>query len=541
MPTANDYAEWIVKNQSKKGTSEFQTVAAAYEQTKKEESLQEYEPSWMTAISRGIGRIPGQISDIATSVEQLPSALSQVYTPSNIAEGLKLLGEPETYQKIGEAGSDILRAPIERYGTTARAKETISTDPLGAMMDVSLVGRGTGTALRLLPQTARAGKALESAAEAIDPLSMASRVVTKPFREISDIRRIPGTDIGVPTREQLQQQATNAYQRAKNAGVVYSPQSFDDLVINMRSNLQDAQGNTVRIVPELHTKSDAALRALERYKGGPQSLSDLDEMRQILKDAASSVDPADRRVAMMLRDKLDEFVDSPPQGAVVAGKGQEGSEALRQARDFYSRLRKSDVIEDLIKDAELSAPNFSGSGMENALRTQFRNLAKNDRKMRLFTQEERAAIEAVAKGSGMANAMRFIGRFAPTGVVSGSLSGGAGGYFGFLAGGPVGAGIGAAAVPAVGMAGRLGATALTKSAATRAGDIARAGRQGATTGQRLGYLLEKFGDKLSQLDPSAAFLVDRTRRAIELGQKVDPYYARQLAAQLARLEEQEQE
>lgn len=540
MPTANDYAEWIVKNQSKKGTSEFQTVAAAYEQAKIEESLQEYEPSWMTAVSRGIGRIPGQISDIATSIGNIGTGDVRQFvadiapTPQNIVAGKSPLTNIETYEAIA-------REPFERYGTQERAKETVATDPLGAMMDVSLVGRGAGTALRQLPQTARAGQALETAAKTIDPLSMASRVVTKPFREIADVRRIPGTDIGVPTREQLQQQATNAYQRAKNAGVVYSPQSFDDLVTGMRSNLKDAQGNTVRIVPELHTKSDAALRALERYKGSPQSLSDLDEMRQILKDAAASVDPADRRVAMMLRDKLDEFVDSPPQGAVITGNGQEGAEALRQARDFYSRLRKSDVIEDLIKDAELSAPNFSGSGMENALRTQFRNLAKNDRKMRLFTQEERAAIEAVAKGSGMANLMRFIGRFAPTGVVSGGLSTGTGGYVGLLAGGPVGAGIGAAALPAVGMAGRLGATALTKSAATRAGDIARAGRQGATTGQRLGYLLEQFGDKLSQLDPSAAFLVDRTRRAIELGKKVDPYYARQLAAQLARLEEQEQE
>jgi hypothetical protein len=244
---------------------------------------------------------------------------------------------------------------------------------------------------------------------------------------------------------------------------------------------------------------------------------------------------------MMLRDKLDEFVESPPQGAVISGRGPEGAEALRQARDFYSRMRKSDVIEDLIKDAELSAPNFSGSGLENALRTQFRNLAKNDRKMRLFTQEERAAIEAVAKGSGMANALRFIGRFAPTGVVSTGIGGGAGAGVGAFFGGPVGAGIGAAVVPAVGMTGRLGATALTRSAASRAGDIARGGRQGATMGQRLGYLLKQYGDKLAQLDPSAAFLVDRTRRAIELGQKVDPYYARQLAAQLARFEEQEQE
>lgn len=539
MPTADDYADWIVKNQSKKGTPEFQTVAAAYEQAKAEETTGK-EPSWMTAISRGASRIPGQISDIATSIGNIGAGdVGQFVadiapTPQNILAGKSPLTDIETYKAIA-------REPFERYGTSAKAKETISTDPLGAMMDVSLVGRGAGTALRQLPQTARAGQALESAAELIDPLTATSRVVTKPFREIGDVRRIPGTDIGVPTREQLQQQAADAYQRAKNAGVVYSPQSFDDLVTNMRSNLQDAQGNTVRIVPELHTKSDAALRALERYKGGPQSLSDLDEMRQILKDAASSVDPADRRVAMMLRDKLDEFVESPPQGAVIAGRGPEGAEALRQARDFYSRMRKSDVIEDLTKDAELSAPNFSGSGLENALRTQFRNLAKNDRKMRLFTQEERAAIEAVAKGSGMANALRFIGRFAPTGVVSTGIGGGAGAGVGALFGGPVGAGIGAAVVPAVGMTGRLGATALTRSAASRAGDIARGGRQGATMGQRLGYLLEQYGDKLAQLDPSAAFLVDRTRRAIELGQQVDPYYARQLAAQLARFEEQEQE
>ena len=537
MPTADEYADWIARNQDKRGTPEFQAFLSAYEEAKAEEQTEE-EPSWMTAVSRGVARIPRQISDIATSIGNIGAGDVKQFvadiapTPQNIVAGKSPLTNIETYKAIA-------KEPFERYGTQARAKETISTDPLGAMMDVSLVGRGAGTALRQLPQTARAGQALESAAELIDPLSATSRVITKPFREIADMRRVPGTDIGVPTREQLQQQAADAYQRAKNAGVMYSPQSFDDLVTDMRSNLQDAKGNTVRIVPELHTKSDAALRALERYKGSPQSLSDLDEMRQILKDAASSVDAADRKVAMMLRDKLDEFVENPPQGAVIAGRGPEGAEALRQARDFYSRMRKSDVIEDLIKNAELSAPNFSGSGLENALRTQFRNLAKNDRKMRLFTQEERAAIRAVAEGSGTANALRFIGRFAPTGVVSTGLGGGTGAGIGAFLGGPFGAGIGAAVVPAVGATGRLGATALTRSAANRAGDIMRGGRQGATMGQRLGYLLEQYGDKLSKADPSMAFLVDSTKRAIKLGQSVDPYYARQLAAQLARMEQED--
>ena len=92
MPTAKDYADWIVKNQSKKGTPEFQTVATAYEQAKAKEAA-EKEPSWMTAISRGVGRIPGQISDIATSIGNIGAGdVGQFVadiapTPQNIVAG----------------------------------------------------------------------------------------------------------------------------------------------------------------------------------------------------------------------------------------------------------------------------------------------------------------------------------------------------------------------------------------------------------------------------------------------------------------------
>jgi len=534
MLTADDYADWIVKNQSKKGTPEFDAVAAAYAEARSEEQSQA-EPSWGTAFRRGAARVIPQAQEIYQGIKQLPNALSQAYTPSNIAKGLKMLGEPETYQKIGEAGADILRAPIERYGTTARAKETISTDPIGVMSDVSLGATGAGAALRQIPATARFGAALETGAKAVDPLSLASRVVTKPFRELADI------NINVPTAGQLRARKAQAYERARNAGVAFTPDSFESLVKGLRTGLKDENGNTIRIVPELHPDSNAALTALESYVGGPKTLDDLEDMRRIISDAAGSQKPADRRIAMVLKERLDDFVDEPPQGAVLSGDVQAGAKALAEARDANTRLRKSELIDDLIRNAELSAPNFSASGMENALRTEFRRIAKNPRQMRLFTQEERAAIEAVAKGSGTANALRFLSRFAPTGVVSTGLGSGTGAAFGSFIGGPVGAAIGAVTVPAIGTAGRAGATALTKSAASRAGDIMRAGKEGATAGQRLAYLLTKFGDKLSQLDPSAAFLVDRTRRAIELGQKVDPYYARQLAAQLARLEEQEKE
>ena len=38
MATADEYAAWIVKNSSKRGTPEFDTVAQAYQQAKGEEN-----------------------------------------------------------------------------------------------------------------------------------------------------------------------------------------------------------------------------------------------------------------------------------------------------------------------------------------------------------------------------------------------------------------------------------------------------------------------------------------------------------------------
>ena len=535
MPTADDYAAWIVKNKNKRGTPEFQTVVEAYNEARsEEESTEPADQPLGTALQRGASRVVPQIQETIQGLRQLPGALSEAYTPSNIAEGLKLLAEPETYEQIGEERKNILREPIRRYGSAARAKETIATDPLGAAMDVSLVGSGAGAGLQQIPKAAKYGKMLERGAQALDPLSVASRVVTKPFREVADI------NIDVPTNEQLSARKTQAYERARNAGVMFTPDSFEGFVKGLRNNLRDDEGNLTRIVPELHADSDAALKALESYVGGSKSLDELEDMRRIVSDAAGSPKPADRRIAMLMKERLDDFVDEPPQGAVVSGNAKEGAAALAEARDANTRLRKSQLVDDLIRNAELSAPNFSGSGMENALRTEFRRIAKNPKQMRLFTQAERAAIEDVAKGGPITNAMRMVGKFAPTGVVSGSLSTGAGAGLGFAAGGPIGSGVGAVMLPVVGAAARGGATALTSRAARRAGETMRAGKEGATAGQRLGYMLEKYGDKLTDANPQSAFLVDMARRATAAGKQIDPYYARQLAAQLARMEQAEQ-
>ena len=69
-----------------------------------------------------------------------------------------------------------------------------------------------------------------------------------------------------------------------------------------------------------------------------------------------------------------------------------------------------------------------------------------------FTKEEQSAIKVAAKGGPIQNALRLVGKLAPTGIVSGGGSVG----LGYLAGGP----IGAVGLPIVGGVARKGAEQL---------------------------------------------------------------------------------
>lgn len=264
----------------------------------------------------------------------------------------------------------------------------------------------------------------------------------------------------IPTKEQLATDSKAAYKRAEDAGIAVSPDSFSKMKLELLDQLEK-EG----IDPDLHPDTTAALKRIASTDG-PVTLEKLETLRKIANDAKGSIKPADQRLAGQVVDHIDDYVDSLGESDVVAGDPAKAS-ALKEARDLYSRKKKTDEIDQLIHRAELSAPNFSASGMENALRTEFRGLAKNERKMRRFTAEERAAIEKVAQGGPLQNAMRLLGKLAPTGVVSGGVSAGAG----LAIGGPAGAVI----LPAIGGGARYAATRMTSNAAKSAQELMRRG------------------------------------------------------------------
>lgn len=270
-----------------------------------------------------------------------------------------------------------------------------------------------------------------------------------------------------PSIDELKALKNEAYKKAENTGVVINSGAVNRLKVDLVNELRkDGLTDKKDVNSKLYPKTTAALEVILGTKGKP-SLTEIENLRKVAKTAADSVDKADARLGAKIIDAIDDFEDGLGDKDVIAGNPESAS-AFKEARALNSRYAKASVIKKIFDDAEVTAgANYTMSGMENALRQQFKALAKNDRKLRGFSADEKAAIRKVAIGGPVENALRLLGKFAPTGVVPtlaglGAIS--VGGPAGFL-------------LPAAGTAGRYAATRMTIRNAEDLDRLVRRGSQ----------------------------------------------------------------
>ncbi|WP_457663700.1 hypothetical protein [Sinorhizobium medicae] len=263
----------------------------------------------------------------------------------------------------------------------------------------------------------------------------------------------------IPQLEDLQQAAQNAYRRAEQAGVAYTPQAVDRLNQSVVKSLTD-----IGYDPALQPGAAAVVRRLEELQGRNVSLGGLDTLRKVASNGFIPGNQSNNKAISSIIEKIDDVIGNPSSGDVLMGDAQGGAEALKEARSLWSRIAKANKVQDAVSKAELRAASTgSGGNVDNATRQNLRRLLE---KPRGLTSDEREAIETVVRGTPGQNALRLAGKFAPTGVVSGVLSGGAG--FGVL--GPLGL-----AVPLAGAGAKAAADGITQQNVKKLAEIILAG------------------------------------------------------------------
>jgi hypothetical protein len=282
-----------------------------------------------------------------------------------------------------------------------------------------------------------------------------------------------------PTTAELRTAADEAFARARALGKeeIIKQDSLGRFTNQAERTLGGAE---YAFDPQLHPQTAISYRILmdESTKPGTagHSPQGLEVIRRKLmtaeNNAIRSGMPDDARLAGKLLDDFDEFADNLVDGRDIIGSGAGDAKASiaarTEARELWSRLKRAQTIEDLVERARISSPALTQTGLENALRLQFKQLALNKRRMRQFSAEERAAIERVATGGRLQQAARRVAGLAPRGVVSATGT--------TLLGNTLAGPAGSAALLGLGEAGALAARIMRLRDVEAASELVRRGR-----------------------------------------------------------------
>lgn len=412
--------------------------------------------------------------------------------------------------------------PGQRFAATTSEAATAALSQANALRQLATQA-GPGVARNVLTEAGRApvvqaGAAVPAAAavQAVDELTDEDAILQDPYVKgavgvlaglVGGATTAKATRTGqvkAPTLDQMRNQAKAKYRSIDQSGVQFNPNAYVTWLAGVRNRLTGFD-------PEQHKAVDLEIRNLEKSANNALTISELDAARSnIKKRLGKSTDPNLRRLGSELASELDDFVLSAPQSAIIAGNYPQAQAALKEARRMYAAVSKSENMEELVRRAKLS-----GRPLDDAIRTEFRNLARNERRMRMYTPEERQFIEEVVQGGKLASALTSVSEALK---VRSTLGGGlyAGSALGVFA--PqvtlpmalaAGVGVGATRVGARSLANRL--------AQQRAAEASLRMRGGAPTEVPMGPIALGTATGLNNLSPAQRDFMAEQRRMTELG------------------------
>tara|TARA_E500000081_G_scaffold67167_1_gene69161 strand:+ start:4066 stop:5772 length:1707 start_codon:yes stop_codon:yes gene_type:complete len=246
--------------------------------------------------------------------------------------------------------------------------------------------------------------------------AVAGKTINEQVKSILTKRAAKAAAQGAEALETLKQQASQAYSDAFDQGVSIKPEVFKAMLDDVVAKVSGGRPLRSKITPQgadtIKAMNDELKRITKDNTGF--SLDDIDYLRQLTEAGASNFgNKQEQRIAMIIKTNLDDFVNKLSKGDIYGGDVATATKALTEARETWSRMRKTEVIEELLRDARTYA-----GGLESGLRNSISKILRNRKRRRQFNKDELKLLTQIREGSPIGN---LIGNMSMGGL---SLTGG---------------------------------------------------------------------------------------------------------------------
>lgn len=271
------------------------------------------------------------------------------------------------------------------------------------------------------------------------------------FQEMAAARNAART---VPTGEDLVKLGGDQFNQARNMDLTVKPDFAKRTAQDMRAAVENYDPEQIKPVlhaidriDELYQPAKPNLyNALNTDRAAvPVPMNQVELARKQLSSLRTSPDATLRTAAKTAQEVITKNQMGLTVADSVSGDAPLYAKTIREAVGNYGAGKRSNVVTGKQDLAELNAGTAgSGANIDNNTRQAIKQLARpiNNTNVPVarklgFNDQEIEAIKKAATGTAAGNTARYLGKYAPTGIVS--AAGGAG--LGHLVGGPVGAAI----------------------------------------------------------------------------------------------------
>lgn len=215
-----------------------------------------------------------------------------------------------------------------------------------------------------------------------------------------------------PSTQDLRAAGNAAYQAVDDAGVQIKPEAFSrvrqEIYDALKAGGLDEIPGPISLTPKAARVNQIAGEMDDALRAAPTSalpFSSLDQFRRKAGVAASDINKSDAALGMKTIETLDDFVKGLGPDDVVSGDVEALPGLIEKARGIWSKMSKSQLIDDAIEAGEQQYLSGSGTG----LKYQFKRILRNPKLAKGFSDAEKKMMGRVINGTVPEQLLRLAG------------------------------------------------------------------------------------------------------------------------------------